>query len=267
MSDPPPGTLERWALDLVRETSLEAKLAFPAPPRVVERPPRSRRLAAPGRDPRRERLERAPRVPRGAALGDPAARARLWQTFLHHEIQAAELFAWALLAFPAAPPPMRRGFAAIAVEELRHGRLYAELLAGLGRGADDFAVRDWFWQRVPACVSPQGFLAAMGLGLEAGNLDHALAFAADLRAVGDEAGARVLERVRREEIRHVRFAARWLRRLTGELSFDRWRAELPPRLWPGALRGARLDRKGRRAAGLPERWLAELAAVPRTPPR
>ena len=53
----------------------------------------------------------------------------------------------------------------------------------------------------------------MGLTLESANLDFTLAYAAAARAAGDEATAAVLAEVHRDEVRHVRFAARWLPRL------------------------------------------------------
>ncbi len=74
-----------------------------------------------------------------------------------------------------------------------------------------------------------GFVAALGIGLEGANLDHTARFAERFRAVGDEAGAALQERICAEEVPHVRFAASW---------FARWRAMEAPSF----------TRLGRRAA-------------------
>nr|MCU0687078.1 ferritin-like domain-containing protein [Polyangiaceae bacterium] len=192
-------------------------------------------------------------------------RAQLYHTFLHHELQAAELMAWALLAFPEAPAALRRGFLRVALDELRHVGLYGELIAGLGFHVGDFPVRDWFWQRVPSCASVEQFLAVMGVGFEGGNLDHAPRFAARLREVGDQAGARVQDVICEEEIAHVHLATTWLARLGG-LSFEAWGALLPAPLSPMLFRGRPLNLRDRARAGLDAEFLGALDAWQPEPP-
>jgi uncharacterized ferritin-like protein (DUF455 family) len=138
-------------------------------------------------------------------------------------------------------------------------RLYRGHLDALGAGYGDFPVRDWFWQRVPSCPTAAHFVATLGVGFEGANLDHAARFAARFRAVGDEAGAALQERVAREEVPHVRFAAAWFRRFAGELDFEAWRAHLPPPLSPILMRGAPLAVAARREAGLSAGFIDELA--------
>src|SRR6185312_12441409 len=140
-------------------------------------------------------------------------RARALHAFLHHELQAAELMAWAVLAFPETPLEFREGLVRIAKDEIRHMRIYAEQIERLGFHVGDFEVRDWFWERVPTARTPASFVAVMGLGLESANLEHAASFAARFRAAGDEDGARAQEIVAREEIAHVRFGVRWFEEL------------------------------------------------------
>ena len=57
--------------------------------------------------------------------------------------------AWAVLAFPETPLEFREGLVRIALDEIRHMRIYAEQIARLGYRVGSFAVRDWFWERVP----------------------------------------------------------------------------------------------------------------------
>lgn len=249
-SAPAAGTAERWCWDLLHEPDAQAKLRFERPPRRFEPAPVRRRVAAPARPPQRDAPGPARRSVRPGALVEPAARARLLHTFCHHELQAAELMAWALLTFADAPARFRRGLAAIAFEELVHAGLLADQVRRLGHELGDFRVRDWFWERVPTCRTPAQFVALLGVGLEGANLDHAAHWAAHLRAAGDEDAARVQDRIAREEIAHVRFAARWLARFTGGADFESWRGQLPPPLTPTILRGRALDRGARRKAGL-----------------
>ena len=193
-------------------------------------------------------------------LATATGRARALHAFLHHELQAAELMAWALLAFPAAPREFREGLVRIALDEVRHMRLYAEQIERLGHRVGDFAVRDWFWERIPTCAEPASFVAVMGLGLESANLDHAASFAARFREAGDEEAARVEERVGAEEIAHVRFGVRWFTELKGGLDFDGWRRALPPPLSPLLMRGRPFQRSVRERAGFPSDFLDRLEA-------
>ena len=257
MREPEPDTVERWAWDYVRSTSLEQKLAPPPPPVGWEAQPPVRRMTTPGRPPELRLLAKAPKR-RG--LSTPRGRASALHTFLHHELQAAELMAWALLAFPESPREFRAGLVRIALDEVRHMRLYAAQIERLGYRVGSFPVRDWFWERVPSCATPASFVAAMGLGLESANLEHTASFAARFREAGDEEGARVQEIVGREEIAHVRFGARWFAEFTGELDFDRWRDALPAPLSPMLMRGRPLDREARARAGFSGAFLDRLDA-------
>jgi uncharacterized ferritin-like protein (DUF455 family) len=261
MHAPEDATVERWAWDYVLATSLSAKLEPPAPPERWEASPPTRRLStsegAPGRPPELRVVEHADRV---RSLKTPLGRARLLHTFMHHELQAAELMAWALLAFADAPAEFRAGLLRIALDEVRHMRMYAAEIERLGHRFGEFPVRDWFWSRVPSCPDPASFVAVMGLGLEGANLDHSATFAARFREVGDEAGARAQEIVGLEEIAHVRFGARWFERFTGGLDFESWRRALPAPLSPLLMRGKPLQRDARRRAGQTDAFLDELDA-------
>ncbi|MBM3991016.1 MAG: ferritin-like domain-containing protein [Planctomycetes bacterium] len=262
------GSIERWCADFVLATDVAAKLApRSAPdPRRAEHwtvAPRALRLAAPSRPPTWRVTSRSPSAPRPESLRDPAARARLWHTFAHHELQAAELFAWAVLAFADAPREFRAGLVRLCEEELAHLALYRALLRRDGRDFGDEPVRDWFWQRVPTCATPASFVALQGIGLEGANLEHAARYAAAFRAAGDEEGARVLEQVERDEISHVAFAVRWFARFRGApLDYDAWRDALPSPLTPAILRGRELNRAARRTAGLDDAFLARLESEP-----
>jgi len=255
METPKPGTVERWAWDYVVSTSLDAKLRPASIPDAWEDAPPPRRLMTPGRPSELRVLSRAGKA-RG--LSTERGRAQALHAFFHHELQAAELMAWALLAFPETPREFKTGLLRIAQDEIRHMHMYASEIERLGHRIGDFTVRDWFWQRVPTCADPVAFVALMGLGLESANLEHAASFASRFRAVGDEQGAVVQEKVGLEEIAHVRFGVRWFQHFRGELTFDAWKSALPEPLTPLLMRGLPLRRDARTRAGQPESFQDEL---------
>ncbi len=255
---PPPDSLQRWAYDYVTSDSLEHKLAPGVVPQHVLDGCAPLRVAGPGRPAQLRVSVEKIKSPSAGALRDPKRRAELLHTFLHHELQAAELMCWAALAFPETPASFKRGLLSICQDEIRHIGMYAEHIAHLGYAVGDFPVRDFFWSRVPEARTASAFVAVMGLGFEAGNLDHTRRFAERFRAVGDERGARLQERVAREEIAHVAFAAHWFRSFEGELSFARWERSLPAPLSPMLMRGEPLDRQARTDAGMDEPFLDAL---------
>src|SRR5690606_12474990 len=107
-----------YARGIVLADTLAGKLVPPpadlvledaGPPLVITAPGRPENLAiVPGR---------AARVPPIAGMRDPAQRARILHALANHELQAIELFAWALLAYPDAPIAFRRGVVAILADE------------------------------------------------------------------------------------------------------------------------------------------------------
>lgn len=257
---PPAGTVERWAFDYVTSRELAVKLAPSAPPTEWMTAPGRYRLETPGRP--AELVQRTTRwkTPRPGALRDPARRAEVLHTFLHHELQAAELMCWAILAFPEAPEGFRRGVLNICVDELRHVHMYAEHLERLEHPFGSEPINDWFWERVPTATTPQHFVAGLGIGFEGGNLDHGLRFAERFRSAGDPRAAKIQEIIVDEEVPHVAFALHWFRQLTGDVDFDVWRSHLPKPLSPMMTRGTPLNLVARRRAGYSETFLASLAA-------
>ena len=261
--DAPREGIEAWAWEFLRSEDLALKLCPPAPPVEFsgwEAPEGLSESLRPGRPVELEVLERAPKTPKPGALVDPRVRAALFASFHHHELQAAELFCWALLVHSGTPEPFRRGLVKLATDEIRHMGMYRRHIERLGHSIEEFGVRDWFWERVPECQGPAEFCAVLGLGFEGANLDHAAVFAERFRDVGDDEGARLQEVVGEEEIEHVRFAKRWFEEFTGERSFEAWRARLPHPLSPVLMKGPVMDHAARRRAGYEEAFLEELEA-------
>jgi uncharacterized ferritin-like protein (DUF455 family) len=266
------GTVERWAFDYIASEDLAHKLAPGAPPDdadawEVDAVPRC--IGAPGRPKGLVLSRKGVKTPSAIALREPQKRAAMLHTFLHHELQAAELMCWALLAFPEAPRAFRKGLLGICRDEIRHMAMYAEALDRLGTRFGALPVNDWFWQRVPSAPDPLSFVSVMGLGFEAGNLDHAARFAARFEEAGDAEGARIQRIVAEEEVAHVRFGAFWFERLSGPLTFEAWTAKLPPPLSPMVMRGEPIQREARKRAGMSEAFVDAVAAyspMPEGPP-
>jgi len=255
---------------VVTGTSIEEKLAPPPEDWTDEAPGPPSRLSSPGRP---DGLgfastpgKRVPRVPSSLGFPDPAQRRRILHGFLNHELQAVELFAWALLAFPGAPPGFRRGLLGVLVEEQGHVRLYLDRLRALGGRLGDHPVSGYFWSKVADFETPIHFLCAMSLTFECANLDHSLEYAAAARAAGDSETAEILSRIHAEEIGHVGFGWQWLGRLRPAGSDTMWEtytAHLKWPLHPGLARGRRFDRESREAAGLDADFIRRVEAVVR----
>ncbi len=250
--------VQAWARHYILSADLDDKLVPPPLPRNNHPDPQPERIAAPGRPPLLQPAPRRERAPKPEALREPRFRAKLMHAFFHHELQAAELMCWALLAFPHTPQAFRTGLMGICKDEIRHMHMYRAHIEKLGFALGDFPIRDWFWKRVPLCKDPTGFVAFMGMGLEGANLDFAPTFADRFRAAGDEEGAAIQEQVAREEIPHVRFATHWFSVWTGGCDFHTWMQHLPPPLSPAVLRGNPIAGATRVSAGMPTAFVEAL---------
>ena len=204
------------------------------------------------------------RLPRPGRLRDAGERATCLARFAHHELQAVEYFAWALLRWPSLPAALRRGWLAALADEQRHCRLYLERLAAHGGRFDGDDHSDYFWRQADAIAAspagPRAFLAAMGLTLEQANLDFTLTYRDGFADAGDTESAAVCQRVHDEEVAHVALAARWLLQLDetrddgahepGDLSA--YLAAVPFPLGASRAKGRRFEVGPRRKAGLSE---------------
>ncbi len=210
--------------------------------------------ARPARGPGLEMASGAAPLPRPGALVSEPARALCLARFAHHELQAVELFAWALLRWPSLPQELTAGWLRILADEQRHAGGYLARLGALGFAFADFAPHsDYFWKNVDAIDGPDAFLAAMGLTLEQANLDFSLLYRDAFRQAGDEESARLCQQVHDDEVGHVAFAARWLEALCPEGDpVARYEAAVPFPFAAARAKGRHFDAAARRRAGLDE---------------
>jgi uncharacterized ferritin-like protein (DUF455 family) len=255
-------SIHAWARSILEDGSLDAKLAAPPVDAVDDFAIAPLDIDAPARAPRLAMIEGAEKLPALRELSRPEARAVTISRFAHHELMALELFAWALLRFPSAPPALRRGLVAALVEEQAHLRLYLERLAAHGVAFGDEPLSGYFWKLVPsirAAADPlAAFLCAQGLTLEQANLDFTVLYRDAFRAAGDDASAAVMQRVHDDEIGHVRLARTWIMRDATAADDDavRYREHVPFPLSAARAKGRRFEVGARRRAGLSDAFIS-----------
>jgi uncharacterized ferritin-like protein (DUF455 family) len=261
--------LRDYALSILRATTLEGKLRPPPANWQDDEPGPALRIMEPERPPELSIAPaRAVKVPPITGMQDVSQRRRILHAFANHELQAAELFAWMILAFPDEPASFRRGLLSILVEEQEHCQLYLDRLRALGGQFGDYPVTGHFWHRMEDVQCPLDFVCTMGLTFENANLDFAQEYARAAREVGDEETAAAIDKVHADEVRHVAFAWRWLQRWKPEeqSSWQTFTETIQFPLTPSRARGATLDRAAREQAGIDDDFISELErAVARRP--
>jgi uncharacterized ferritin-like protein (DUF455 family) len=261
--------LRAFAERVLLTAELESKLAAPegalteeAPGPAVRHPlparPSNLQFAAP---------RRSPTMPRGEALRDERKRAVAHHVMANHELQALEVMAWVLCAFPEAPTEFRSGLGWVMQEEQRHTRMHVERARRLGLEFGDLPVNSYIWKKAMEFQSPLDYLAGLPLVFETRNLDHTLEFAAEFEAVGDARSAALMRTIHDDEIRHVAFGIDWLRRLKpeGQTEWEVFESHLHWPLRPSKARGEVFQHEARRAAGLTDEFIGRLESAPEDP--
>lgn len=205
----------------------------------------------------------APAMPAAAAFHDPQKRAVAHHIMANHELQALEVMAWTLLAFPDAPAEFRRGMVEVMADEQRHTRMHIERARMLGVEFGDLPVNCYIWKKAMSFTSVLDYVAGLPLVFEGRNLDHTLEFAEAFAAAGDERSASLMRVIHRDEIAHVAFGIEWLRRLKSAEQSD-WEAFASHLHWPlrpSKARGEVFQQEARKAAGLSPEFIERLKMV------
>lgn len=217
------------------------------------RPARSSELQFCGR-------QQSPPMPHPNALSDPLKRAAAHHILANHELQALEVMAFVLCAFPDASPEFRREMIPILADEQRHTRMHIQRMEELGLKFGDLPVNGYFWMKAQKFTCLLDYLAGMPLTFEGRNLDHTLEFEQHFLSAGDQTGANVMRIIHRDEIRHVAFGVRWLRQLKspGQTDWQAYKSHLQWPLRPEKSKGKRFHREPRTAAGMSDDFLDHL---------
>ena len=131
--------LRAFAETVLLSPELERKLAAPEGGLTDAAPGPAVRHPLPARS---EKLQfsaprRSPSMPRGEALREQRKRAVAHHVMANHELQALEVMAWVLCAFPDAPAEFRSGLGWVMQEEQRHTRMHVERARKLGLSEDE----------------------------------------------------------------------------------------------------------------------------------
>ena len=244
--------------------TLESKLTRPGPLRDERRGDALEgAVPTPGRPSGMGFATRATPWPKGAALRTQEGRAAVLHAFANHELLAIELMGLALLRFPDAPSAWRWDLARTLVEEQRHLRAYVAQMQTMGLTFGDLPLNGWFWHVLHEMQHPRDVATCLSLTFEQANLDHARYWRKAFEALGDAPCAALMDRVYRDEIRHVAHGVRWFEQLGGQggaSMYPAWRRELPHPMTTARARGPQFDRDGRLEAGLPSAYVDALEA-------
>ncbi len=255
--------LREFAERILRSDDLDEKLRPPEEPLNDASPGESQRLTEPARP---ERLRFAPRktappMPAPLSFVDPRKRAVAHHIMANHELQALEVMAAVLCAFPSAPSGFRRGLVDVMRDEQRHTRMHIERAAALGVEFGDYPVNGYIWKKSLEYRDVLDYLAGLPLTFETRNLDHTLEFEAAFLVAGDRRSAAVMRRIHEDEIAHVRFGIEWLRALKPADAGD-WETYVAHLRWPlrpGKSVGKNFQREARAQAGLDADFLEHLS--------
>lgn len=176
-------------LDWQDETPLELRCGRPARPEIV--PPK----AVP---------QRSPTTPEG--------RARLLHAIVHIEFTAINLALDHAARFRGLPQAYYADWIGVAAEEAEHFSLLRERLASYGHDYGDFPAHAGLWEMAEKTAhNPLARMALVPRLLEARGLDATPPIQRRLAENGDEASARALDIILRDEIGHVGLGDRWFR--------------------------------------------------------
>lgn len=254
--------LRQFAERILQSDSLTVKLDRPQSAFTDQNPGTAERVTRPVRPANLLFAARrtAPRMPKGQAFSDPAKRAVAHHIMANHELQALEVMAMVLMAFPDAPPDFRLGLASIMLDEQRHTRLHAARCQELGLNFGDLPVNSYIWTKAAEYSSVLQYVAGLPLVFEGANLDHTVEFESYFRAHGDHRGGDIMKAIHLDEIRHVRFGLDWLRKLKDPslTDFEAWSQQLQWPIRPGIARGEHFQADARRQAGMDSELIRQI---------
>jgi uncharacterized ferritin-like protein (DUF455 family) len=247
--------LQEFAKQVLFGTTMEAKLSFPRE-EIIDTIPGStfttpRQLTRPKHLMLRDDGVRV-KHPSQAKLVDEKERGKLLHFFGNHELLATELMALALLKFPDAPASFRRGLLETLKDEQMHTRLYMHRMQQCGIEFGELPLNDYFWKSVSSMEDPLDYVTRLSLTFEQANLDYSREYAKVFNTVGDDATAKILDKIYQDEIGHVGFGLKWFRRwkASGKTDWEAYRERLVFPLSPARAKGNDFNSQGRLEVGL-----------------
>ena len=170
-------------------------------------------------------------MPKRGRGGSERGRIALWHALAHIEFVAIDL-ALDIVGRFAGSLPVAQGrvladdFLSVAADEAMHFALLERKLRSLGSHYGALPVHEGLWQAAQDTSHDLAArLAIVPMVLEARGLDVTPATLDRVRAQGDENGARILQRILDDEIRHVACGTRHF------VALSEKRGIAPPNLW------------------------------------
>jgi uncharacterized ferritin-like protein (DUF455 family) len=146
----------------------------------------------------------------------PAARREKLHRHMNNEMGSLENAAQALVDFPDTAWELRMQLARQAFDESRHVEALFRRLGELGGRKGEFPISNFEWAVSNTQDSIAARLAIENRTFEAGQMDLLGDLRKLWRAAGDDTTAAMLEAILADEVNHVRFGNRWIKRLARE---------------------------------------------------
>jgi uncharacterized ferritin-like protein (DUF455 family) len=148
-------------------------------------------------------------------LGDEARR-EMVHRHMSNEITSLDIAAQCLVDFPDTPWPLRMELARQSWDETRHIQALHRRLVEMGGYKGEFPISAFEWSITCAIDNLPGRLATQNRTFEAGAMDVVANLIANIREAGDAETADVLDGILADEVQHVRFANRWIKKMASE---------------------------------------------------
>jgi hypothetical protein len=145
------------------------------------------------------------------AGSDPAAGREMVHRHMSNEVTSLDIAAQCLADFPDAPWDLRLELARQCWDESRHVQVLHRKLCAMGGSKGEFPISAFEWNVTCAVDDLAGRLATQNRTFEAGAMDVVGGMAAAWQEADPEL-ADILEGILADEIQHVRFANRWIKR-------------------------------------------------------
>lgn len=132
---------------------------------------------------------------------------------MSNEISSLDIAAQCIAEFPDAPWELRMELARQCWDESRHVLVLFRRLLEMGGRKGEFPISVFEWSITSALDNIAGRLATQNRTFEAGAMDVVKNLARGFKVAGDATTSAVLDGILADEIQHVRFANRWIKRL------------------------------------------------------
>jgi uncharacterized ferritin-like protein (DUF455 family) len=142
------------------------------------------------------------------------ARREILHRHMTNEMTSVDMAAICVAEFPDAPWELRMELARQAWDEARHVRVLYRRLKELGGHKGEFPITTLEWDITCACDNLVGRITIQNRTLEAGAMDVIGLITQTMRTAGDTTTADILDGINTDEIQHVRFANRWIKKLS-----------------------------------------------------